>query len=84
MTFDGPAGLIVRAEADWFEGEDADRECRGVPVEVSVAGEPVGSFVYTVSESARGEIVDRLEPEAAERIVAALGPAARLTKRVRP
>src|SRR5690242_4235852 len=38
MTFDGPAGLIMRVEVDWFETDSPGRACRGVTVEVNIAG----------------------------------------------
>src|ERR1051325_11281138 len=74
VSFDGPAGIIVRVEVDWFEGDSgSDAPCRGVDVAVSGAGEPASSFAYTLAESGRSELVDRLEPKAAERVSAAIG-----------
>jgi hypothetical protein len=61
VTMDGPGGLIVRAEADSFEVEDQASPGRGVDVEVSISGEPLGSFAYTVSENGRGALLDHLD-----------------------
>jgi hypothetical protein len=53
---------------------------------MEIAGEPIGSFAYTVSESGRRALLDHLEPEQAARIADAIGsdPMARLTMRDRP
>jgi hypothetical protein len=53
LTMVGPGKLVVRAEVEWFEADSPDHPRRGVDVEVSIGGEPIASFGYTVSE--RGE-----------------------------
>jgi hypothetical protein len=44
VTMAGPGGLVIRAEVDWFEGNGPGTACRGVDVEASIGGEPVGNF----------------------------------------
>lgn len=81
----GPGDLSIRVEAVRWEAESPDAACRGVYVEISLAGEPVGSFAYMASESGRRALLDRLEPGQAARIVEAIASAlmARLTVRDR-
>jgi hypothetical protein len=84
VTMDGPAGLGFIAEIDWYEDEDRPGSaCRGVLVEVSLGGEPIGCFAYTVSDQGAHALLDRLEPDEAERIAAAVA-AASLRVRARP
>jgi hypothetical protein len=83
---DGPGGLAIRAEIEWFQADDPIGSCRGVTVEVSIAGEPIGDFTYTVAEGSNPELMDRLEPEQAARVAAAVGndPWTPLFRRTRP
>jgi hypothetical protein len=72
VTMNGPGALTIRAEAVWWEPESPEAACRGVNVEISIAGEPVGSFAYAVAESGRRALLDRLEPDQAARVAAAV------------
>jgi hypothetical protein len=86
VRIDGPGGLTIRAESDWFQADDPLGPCRGVTVEVSIAGEPIGDFTYTVAEGGNPELMDRLEPEQAARVAAAAGndPRTPLARRLPP
>jgi hypothetical protein len=86
VRMDGPGGLAIRAESDWFQDDDPVGPCRGVTVEVSIAGEPVGDFTYTVADGGVPKLMERLEPEQAARVAAAVGddPWTPLAKRPPP
>jgi len=86
VTMDGPFGLVVEAEIAWYEDEDRPGSaCRGVLVEVGLGGDPIGCFAYTVSDEGAHMILDRLEPDEAARIAAAIGSEpASLAARARP
>src|SRR5690348_3353405 len=72
VRMDGPGGLAIRAEHHWFKADDLDGACRGATVEVSVAGEPIGSFAYTCP-SGNLRLMAGLEPEQAARVAVAAG-----------
>src|ERR1051326_3794921 len=87
VTMDGPSGLVIEAEIDWYEVEDLRGSAsHGVLVEVSLGDEPIGCFAYTVSDEGAHMLLDRLEPDEAARIAAAIGsePTANFTARARP